>query len=541
MSTRNSSKVAFDHVMDVVLERDDTSPLKRALLKHGYVDIHSIHSLSDDDIDFLSYDEPGGLSDVPILPFEKVLILTFLDFVIHKYNVNDPIGNGWTKITREEFDDFKTTFKHLVHMKNDVFHLTTTCSPPSIDLKSKASTACSPSAPKTSSALTSFANGITSDQTLPPIISCKDEKLHQSCHSSLDKHAAELTVLGHKSTPTVEEHVAAMMLSFMCTVVLCTVINHHRQTFTDASHLMKHSMVSVLSAILGDQRSRGITAASLVHCIRQTNMLFEGCMQQWEYRNLWDPGIKNHVHRSRTLCYATVGVDDGHDSPLFTMGTCFFPRRQWGDITSAILVTQKTMHKQKKYKFFGSIQTELEDISQTTVNIGTNKLEGVTFVESISLAYFDSSPLSNSLNVLKKGLLFVATEFGDHGLYRFERVAIPDDDGVATFDTTSLMAQEHPIMERNKTVILKSEAPQNAWINYLSSLTQLGKALHHRGIALALEQALLTRPFLVGHYIAMDDLALFVALGWSCALAETMETSSKFQYYSCTIRLINTV
>jgi hypothetical protein len=34
-------------------------------------------------------------------------------------------------------------------------------------------------------------------------------------------------------------------------------------------------------------------------------------------------------------------------------------------------------------------------------------------------------------------------------LYQFERVAIPDDDdgdGVATFDTTNLMAQEHPII-----------------------------------------------------------------------------------------------
>jgi serine/threonine protein kinase len=203
-----------------------------------------------------------------------------------------------------------------------------------------------------------------------------------------------------------------------------------------------------------------------------------------------------------------------------------------------------TIHRQKDGKFFGSIQTELDDISKTTVNIGTSKLEGVTFVESISLAYFDSSSLSNSLNVSKKGLLFVATDFGDHGLYQFERVAIPDDDdgdGVATFNTTNLMTQEHPIMGRNKTVILKSEPLQNAWIDYASSLTQLGKALHHRGIAMTLEQALLNRPFLMGHFMAMDDLALFVALGWPCALAEKMETSSKFQYYSCTIRLINTV
>jgi hypothetical protein len=80
--------------MDVVLERDSTSPLKRALLQHGCDDIHSIYWLDDDNMNFLIYDEPGGSSDVPILPFDKALISTFLDFTIHKDNVNDPVGFG---------------------------------------------------------------------------------------------------------------------------------------------------------------------------------------------------------------------------------------------------------------------------------------------------------------------------------------------------------------------------------------------------------------------------------------------------------------
>ena len=114
MSTRNSSKLAFDHVMDVVLERDSTSPLKRALLKHGYDDIHSIYSLNDEDMNFLTYDEPGGSSAVPILSLDKVLISTFLDFVIQKDNVNDPVGSGWINITREEFDKFRTSTSNSI-------------------------------------------------------------------------------------------------------------------------------------------------------------------------------------------------------------------------------------------------------------------------------------------------------------------------------------------------------------------------------------------------------------------------------------------
>jgi hypothetical protein len=55
---------------------------------------------------------------------------------------------------------------------------------------------------------------------------------------------------------------------------------------------MKYSMVRVFSASFGDQESRDINVTSLAYCIQQTNKLVEGCLQQWESRLLWDPGIK---------------------------------------------------------------------------------------------------------------------------------------------------------------------------------------------------------------------------------------------------------
>jgi hypothetical protein len=44
--------------------------------------------------------------DIPILRFEKTLINTFLVFVIHRNSFNNPIGNDWINITKEEFDNF---------------------------------------------------------------------------------------------------------------------------------------------------------------------------------------------------------------------------------------------------------------------------------------------------------------------------------------------------------------------------------------------------------------------------------------------------
>ncbi|KAG7341712.1 mono-functional DNA-alkylating methyl methanesulfonate [Nitzschia inconspicua] len=114
--------------------------------------------------------------------------------------------------------------------------------------------------------------------------------------------------------------------------------------------------------------------------------------------------------------------------------TCFLPRRSWDTSNSNTLVTHITIHRQKKGKFFGLVQTELGDVFKATMELNKNNNNNnntatdgeVTFVESISLAYFDSLPPANTLNVSKKGLLFVAAEFGDHGLYQFERIDVPE-------------------------------------------------------------------------------------------------------------------
>jgi hypothetical protein len=118
MATKYSSKAAFDHVLDVILERDDSTPLKRALLQQGYNDIHALAILSDDVINSLTHDDPKGKVDVPILNFEKALISAFLDFIIHRNNINNPVGSDWKSITKEEFDDFRIDPTYLAQRRN---------------------------------------------------------------------------------------------------------------------------------------------------------------------------------------------------------------------------------------------------------------------------------------------------------------------------------------------------------------------------------------------------------------------------------------
>jgi hypothetical protein len=73
MTTRSSSRAAFDHVLDLVLVRGDDTPLKQALTQNGYTDIHALTLLSSDVIDTLTYNESETTVDVPVLRFEKAL------------------------------------------------------------------------------------------------------------------------------------------------------------------------------------------------------------------------------------------------------------------------------------------------------------------------------------------------------------------------------------------------------------------------------------------------------------------------------------
>ena len=49
-------------------------------------------------------------------------------------------------------------------------------------------------------------------------------------------------------------------------------------------------------------------------------------------------------------------------------------------------------------------------------------------VTEIKLKYFDTVPCASSMNVLKTGFLFVASEFGNHYLYQIAHLGDDDDE-----------------------------------------------------------------------------------------------------------------
>ena len=106
--TRQEAQAAFNHVLDNVIGCGDNSPLKSALQHEGFDDIFALITISDEDIDSLSYKDPSNASSfIPIPGGDKNLVRIFRHYVIHRNASGDLINDNWIGITQTDFDAFR--------------------------------------------------------------------------------------------------------------------------------------------------------------------------------------------------------------------------------------------------------------------------------------------------------------------------------------------------------------------------------------------------------------------------------------------------
>ncbi|KAG6836241.1 pre-mRNA-splicing factor rse1, partial [Arthromyces matolae] len=75
-----------------------------------------------------------------------------------------------------------------------------------------------------------------------------------------------------------------------------------------------------------------------------------------------------------------------------------------------------------KGAFFFLLQSEEGDLYKVTIEHEEEE------VKSLKIKYFDTVPVAASLCILKSGFLFVASEFGNHYLYQFQKLGDDDDE-----------------------------------------------------------------------------------------------------------------
>jgi len=89
------------------------------------------------------------------------------------------------------------------------------------------------------------------------------------------------------------------------------------------------------------------------------------------------------------------------------------------------------MHKLKGAAgaFFFLLQTDDGDLFKVTIEMVENDDGQPTGeVKRLKIKYFDTVPVATSLCILKSGFLFVASEFGNHQFYQFEKLGDDDEE-----------------------------------------------------------------------------------------------------------------
>jgi len=106
--TKTKAIAAFKHIVSNVFEAPDDGPLSKALEHAGYDNIWALITLRDEDIEALTFDKSATEKDVPLGRAHQSLLHIFCHYCDHRTRNGTPIGDDWTAITADDFNDYRT-------------------------------------------------------------------------------------------------------------------------------------------------------------------------------------------------------------------------------------------------------------------------------------------------------------------------------------------------------------------------------------------------------------------------------------------------
>eukprot|EP00826_Nyctotherus_ovalis_P022242 TRINITY_DN1730_c0_g1_i1.p1 TRINITY_DN1730_c0_g1~~TRINITY_DN1730_c0_g1_i1.p1 ORF type:complete len:1185 (+),score=333.68 TRINITY_DN1730_c0_g1_i1:138-3692(+) len=162
------------------------------------------------------------------------------------------------------------------------------------------------------------------------------------------------------------------------------------------------------------------------------------------------------IDESAHMLIAVPGIPDGPGGVLVcsyncvtyrkishTELKCNFPVR-YGSENEPLFVSCATTHTGKDFFFF-ILQSSKGDLYRVELKCTGELAHGLT------VQYFDTVPPATSICITNNGFLFTASEFGNHGLYRFRSNWEDDKESPKTYSTNPLetMTCFHPRKLKN--------------------------------------------------------------------------------------------
>ena len=160
--TRTQGENALKHVVITVLNQPIDGPLMLSLTNALIDHISDLTSINANDIEDLKYPTSDGTLS-KIGPGHRGMLRCFCAFVRYRYAQSLPIGDDWTGITQEEFDEFRTSS----HYDGTMFGISSVSNPGLPGLPSTPST-------RPRDPVAEFKRGIKRDTSLFPVF--KEDK-----------------------------------------------------------------------------------------------------------------------------------------------------------------------------------------------------------------------------------------------------------------------------------------------------------------------------------------------------------------------------
>ena len=106
--THADGTAALAYIINGVFQLYDENSLSIALENKGCKDIYDLISMTDIEIDSLTYPNANN-TIVKLKGVLKNKIKIFQQYIFYRYYSNEPIGNDWESITEEKFDSYRTS------------------------------------------------------------------------------------------------------------------------------------------------------------------------------------------------------------------------------------------------------------------------------------------------------------------------------------------------------------------------------------------------------------------------------------------------
>jgi hypothetical protein len=105
--TREPSRAALTYIIITVMNQPEDGPIAKSLAAAQIDNVEDLGTLLEADIENLSFIALVGADPTPMGPGQRGILRAFIAFIRHRANEDNPIGDNWNEIMREEFSMYR--------------------------------------------------------------------------------------------------------------------------------------------------------------------------------------------------------------------------------------------------------------------------------------------------------------------------------------------------------------------------------------------------------------------------------------------------